>query len=317
MISASMFLIGLLQALALLLIAPLLSGFARVLRAKMHNRRGPSVWQNYRDLVKLMKRQEVVSDQTGWIFRATPYIMMAAMLLTAAIIPIFTSRSPFGWTGDLLLVIYLYALARFFLSISGLETGSPFGGVGVRRELLVSALVEPVMLLVLFVMALLAGSTNLGAISTNVAEGGTPFYTSVWLGMLAFAFAAFVEMGKLPFDVGEAEQELQEGPLAEYSGRSLALVKWALYLKQVALVALFLAVFLPFGTVIGTPTGLPLIGAIVLSVAVFLLKVILFYFIAGVLENAMARVRFLKASVVTWAALGAAVLSFVFYLANV
>ena len=317
MISASLVLLGLFQAIMLMLAAPVLSGFSRVLRAKMHNRRGPGVLQNYRDLVKLMKRQEVISEQAGWVFRATPYIIFVSMLLVAAILPIFTTRSPFDWVGDLILVVYLYALSRFFFTLSGLDTGSTFGGMGGRRELLISALIEPELLLVLFVLALLAGSTNLGVISTKVATGQIPYYTSVWLGMLAFAFATFVEMGKLPFDLAEAEQELQEGPLTEYSGRSLALMKWGIYLKQAALVALFLAVFLPFGSATQSLSGLPLLISASLGAVIFLLKAAAFYFIVAVLENSMARVRFLKASGVTWTALGAAILSFVFYLANV
>ena len=317
MISASMIALGLFQALLLLLAAPLLSGFSRVLRAKMHSRRGPSIWQNYRDLAKLMKRQEVISEQAGWVFRFTPYIVMACMLLIAGILPIFTIHSPFGWAGDLILVIYLYALVRFFCSLSGLETGSNYGGTGARRELLISALVEPVMLLVLFVMALLARSTRLGEISAQVASGQIPYYTSVWLGMLAFAFASFVEMGKLPFDLGEAEQELQEGPLTEYSGRSLALMKWGLYLKQAALVALFLGVFLPFGSMTGNLTGPRSLVMLLTAAALFFLKLIFFYFVVAIVENAMARVRFVKAASITWAAVAAAVLSFVFYLANV
>jgi hydrogenase-4 component C len=317
MISVGMILIGLLQAFAILAIAPLFSGFSRVLRAKMHNRRGPSIFQNYRDLAKLMKRQEVVSRQAGWVFRITPFVTMAAMLLVATIIPIFTIQSPFGWVGDLILVVYLYALSRFFFSLSGLDTGNTFGGIGAKRELLISVLIEPVILLVLFVMALLAGSTNLGTISTKIASGQIPYYTSVWLGMLAFAFATFVEMGKLPFDLAEAEQELQEGPLAEFSGQSLALMKWGIYLKQIVLVSLFLAVFLPFGSAAMTSSGVPTLLAILLGALIFFLKVGIFYFVIAVLENAMARVRFLKASAATWAAMGAAILSFVFYLANV
>lgn len=314
---AYVMLIGFLQALVILAFAPLFSGFSRVLRAKMQNRRGPSIFQNYRDLAKLMKRQEVVSKQAGWVFRMTPFFSMATLLLVAAMIPIFTTQSLYGWVGDLILVIYLFALSRFLFALSGFETGNPFGGLGAKRELVISVLVEPVMLLVLFVMALLAGSTNLGIISTKVANGQILYYTSVWLGMLAFAFATFVEMGKLPFDVAEAEQELQEGPLAEYSGPSLALMKWGIYLKQLVLVSLFLAVFLPFGSATMTATELPSLLLILLGVVVFLLKAGLFYLVVAVLENAMARVRFLKAAVATWTALGAAILSFVFYLANV
>ncbi len=317
MLSIGVILIGLLQALAILALAPLFSGFSRVLRAKMHNRRGPSVFQNYRDLAKLMKRQEVASSQAGWVFRMTPSITMASMLLVAMIVPVFAVQPLSGWFGDLILVAYLFALSRFCFVLSGFDTGSPLGGLGAKRELVISALIEPVLLLVLFVMALLAGSTNLGVISTKIASGQIFFYTSVWLGMLAFAFATYVEMGKLPFDMAEAEQELQEGPLAEFSGPALALMKWGIYVKQIVLVSLFIAVFLPFGNAIVTSPELPSLQMILLGVVLFILKVGFFYFVMALLENAMARVRFSKASVAIWAAWGAAILSFVFYLANV
>lgn len=317
MISVEMLAVGFLQALALLFLAPLFSGLARVLRAKMHSRRGPGLLQNYRDLAKLMKRQEVISEQSGWIFRLTPYVMIASMLLVAALLPVFTVQSPYGWAGDLILVIYLYALSRMFCSLSGLDTGSTFGGIGARREMLLSALIEPVMLLVLIVMALLAGSTRLSDISAQVASGQIPYYTSVWLGMLAFAFASFVEMGKLPFDLAEAEQELQEGPLTEFSGPALALMKWAIYLKQVVVAALFLGVFLPFGNVTGLLKGLPAVIAAAAALLLFVAKLALFCFVAALVENAMARVRFLRVASLTWAALAAAILSFVFYLAHV
>ena len=312
MTQAGLFVTGVFQTLALLLAAPLVSGFMRVMRAKIQSRKGPPLTQNYRDITKLMKRQEVVSEQAGWIFQVTPYLSMAAMLLVALIVPILTTTSPLGMVGDLILVVYLFALPRVFFSLAGLDSGSCFGGISARRELLISALVEPVLLLVVFVMALLAGSTNLGVISSQVAAGEFHFSMAYWLSLASFAFATFVEMGKLPFDLAEAEQELQEGPLSEYSGRSLAILKWAIYLKQLVLVALFVALFLPFGAMTKlTPL------AFLLALVVFFLKAGLFYFVVAVLENAMARLRFMKAPAVTWLALGAAVLSFVFYLANV
>jgi hydrogenase-4 component C len=307
-----LFVIGVVQALLLLLLAPLFSGFSRVMRAKMHSRQGPPLMQNYRDITKLMTRQEVVSDQTGWIFRVTPFLSLACMLLAAMIIPILVTSSPLESAGDLILIIYLFTLPRFFLAVAGLETGSTFGGISAKRELLISALVEPVLLLIIFVMALLAGTTNLGRISTEVANGVFPYSLAYLLGMAAFAFAAYIEMGRLPFDLSEAEQELQEGPLAEYSGRSLAILKWSIYLKQLVLVALFLALFIPFGAM----TSFSLIG-LVIALMVFLLKALLWYFIAAVLENSMARNRFMNAPVIVWIALGMALLSFIFYLAKV
>ncbi len=315
--TATGILMGLFQAVLLLFLAPLFSGFSRLIRAKVQSRHGPPLTQNYRDLVKLMKRQQVISDQAGWIFRLTPYLSFASMLLVVLLTPILITQSPFGMVGDLILVIYLFALPRFFFALAGLETGNTFGGIGARRELFMGVLVEPVLLLVVFVMALMAGSTNLGTISQLVATGGLPLKMSFWLSLAAFAFATFIEMGKLPFDTGEAEQELQEGPLAEYSGRSLAIMKWGIYLKQLVLVALFIGLFLPWGSMVVTG-GLPITPlGFVLALIAFLLKAVLFYFIIAVLENVMARMRFMKVSAATWLALGAAVLSFVFYLANV
>ncbi len=304
--------IGILQAVLLLLVAPLYSGFARVMRAKMHSRKGPPVLQNYLDIVKLMKRQEVVSEQAGLVFRITPYLSLACMLLASLLVPLLATQPPLGIAGDLILVVYLFALPRFFFALAGLDSGSTFGGIGARRELLVSALIEPALLLVVFVIALLAGSTNLGIISNKVATGGLPYSMGFWLSLVAFAFATFIEMGKLPFDMAEAEQELQEGPLSEYSGRSLAIMKWGIYLKQLVLVALFLGLFLPFGSTISfSPLG------ILFAVVAFLIKALVFYFVAAILENAMARMRFIKTPAAIWLALGAAVLSFVFYLAKV
>jgi hydrogenase-4 component C len=308
----TLIIIGVIQTILLLLAAPLFSGFSRVLRAKMHSRKGPPLMQNYRDIVKLMKRSEVISQQAGWIFRLTPYLTMACMLLIAIAVPVLVVKSPLGVASDIILLIYLFALPRFFFAISGLETGNTFGGIGARRELLLAAMIEPVLLLVVFIIALLAGSTNLGEITTQIATGSLPLSMAFLLGLAAFAFATFVEMGKLPFDVCEAEQEVQEGPLAEYSGPSLAIMKWAIYLKQLVLVALFIALFLPWGAMTSlTPLG------IVVALLAFFLKAVIFYFVAGILENAMARARFMKAPAATWLALGAAVLSFVFYLANV
>jgi hydrogenase-4 component C len=304
--------IGISQALLVTLTAPLFSGFARVVRAKMHSRHGPPLMQNYHDLVKLMKRQEILPAQGKLTFRITPYLTVAAALLASMIIPILVTQSPFGWIGDMILVVYLLVLIRFFTSLAGMATGSTFGGTGARRELFMSTWTEPLMMLVLFVMALLAGSTNLGAISSGIASGRIPYLATVWLGMISFAFVAFVEAGKIPFDVAEAEQEVQEGPLTEYSGRGLALMKWAAYIRQLLLVGLFLSIFAPFGSV----SSLSAL-ALLLSLVIFLVKAAALFLVAAVLENALARVRFIKAPSVTWIAVGVGLLCFAFYLVRI
>lgn len=234
------------QAVILLMLTPLFTGISRQIRARMHSRRGPGIWQDYRDIHKLFKRQEVAPTSSGLMFRLMPWVLISSMLVLAMALPLFITVSPFAGGGDLITLIYLLALFRFFFALSGLDTGSPFAGVGASRELTLGILVEPMLILSLLVLALIADSTHIEMISNTLAMGWNSPLTTV-LALLACGFACFIEMGKIPFDVAEAEQELQEGPLTEYSGAGLALAKWGLGLKQVVMAALFVALFLPFG----------------------------------------------------------------------
>ncbi|HHQ6724264.1 respiratory chain complex I subunit 1 family protein [Serratia fonticola] len=306
--SLMMGLFALMQALIMLAVTPLFTGISRQIRARMHSRRGPGIWQDYRDMGKLFKRQEVAPAQSGAIFRVMPYVLLSSMLLVAMTLPIFTRMSPFASAGDLITLLYLFALFRFFFSLSGLDTGSPFAGIGASRELTLGVLVEPTLILALLVVALIAGSTNIGTISATLTEGwSSP--TATLLAMLACGFAAFIEMGKIPFDVAEAEQELQEGPLTEYSGSGLALVKWGIGLKQVVVAELFLAVFIPFGKAVELT-----VPALALAAVIMLAKLLAVFVIASIFENTLARGRFLLTHHVTWLGFGVAALAFVFYL---
>ena len=137
----------LIQALVLFAVAPLLSGITRVARARLHNRRGPGVLQEYRDIIKLLGRQSVGPDASGWVFRLTPYVMVGVMLTIATALPVVTVGSPLPQLGDLITLLYLFAIARFFFAISGLDTGSPFTAIGASREAMLGVLVEPMLLL--------------------------------------------------------------------------------------------------------------------------------------------------------------------------
>ncbi len=200
------------QAVILLMLTPLFTGISRQIRARMHSRRGPGIWQDYRDIHKLFKRQEVAPTSSGLMFRLMPWVLISSMLVLAMALPLFITVSPFAGGGDLITLIYLLALFRFFFALSGLDTGSPFAGVGASRELTLGILVEPMLILSLLVLALIADSTHIEMISNTLAMGWNSPLTTV-LALLACGFACFIEMGKIPFDVAEAEQELQEGPL--------------------------------------------------------------------------------------------------------
>ncbi|HEI8571750.1 TPA: respiratory chain complex I subunit 1 family protein [Morganella morganii] len=296
------------QAIFLLLLTPLFTGISRQIRAKMHSRQGPGIMQDYRDITKLLKRQSVAPRDSGFIFRVMPYVLLGSMLLLAMALPVVTTTSLFSGAGDLIIILYIFALFRFFFSLSGLDTGSPFAGIGASRELTLGVLVEPILFLGLLVVALIAGSTNIGSISAVMSQGWVS-PTATFLAMLACGFATFIEMGKIPFDVAEAEQELQEGPLTEYSGSGLALVKWGIGLKQVVVAVLFLSIFFPFGS-----ASVLTAGSLLLALVLMLVKLLVIFVLASLVENSLARGRFLLTHHVTWLGFGVAALGFVFYL---
>lgn len=296
------------QAIFLLLLTPLFTGISRQIRSKMHSRQGPGIMQDYRDITKLLKRQSVAPRDSGFIFRVMPYVLLGSMLLLAMALPVVTTTSLFSGAGDLIIILYIFALFRFFFSLSGLDTGSPFAGIGASRELTLGVLVEPILFLGLLVVALIAGSTNIGSISAVMSQGWVS-PTATFLAMLACGFATFIEMGKIPFDVAEAEQELQEGPLTEYSGSGLALVKWGIGLKQVVVAVLFLSIFFPFGS-----ASVLTAGSLLLALGLMLVKLLVIFVLASLVENSLARGRFLLTHHVTWLGFGVAALGFVFYL---
>ena len=305
------FLFAVLQALVLFALAPLLSGISRVARARLHNRRGPGVLQEYRDLFKLLGRQSVAPAASGWVFRLTPFVTVGVMLTIATALPVVTLASQLPQAGDVITLIYLFAIARFFFAIAGLDTGSPFTGIGASREAMLGVLVEPILLLGLWVAALVAGSTHITHITDTVYHWPWRYSLPLLLALCACAFATFIEMGKLPFDLAEAEQELQEGPLSEYSGSGLAVLKWGISLKQLVVLQLFAGLFLPWGQMSTfSATGL------LLAVVVALLKLLLGVLVMALFENSMARLRFVATSRVTWAGFGVAFLAFVSLLAT-
>ena len=298
------------QALVLFAAAPLLSGVSRVCRARLHNRRGPGVMQEYRDLIKLLGRQSVAPAASGWVFRLMPLVMVAVMFTLATALPVITLASPLPALGDLITLIYLFAIARFFFAIAGLDTGSPFTGIGASREAMLGVLVEPILLLGLWTAAQVAGSTHISQIANAVWRWPAEHVLTLGLAWLACAFATFIEMGKLPFDLAEAEQELQEGPLSEYSGAGFALLKWGVSFKQLVVLQMFVGVFLPWGqmTQLNAAGFLP-------AVALAVVKLLLGALIIALFENSMARLRFAAASRVTWTGFGLAFLAFVSLLA--
>ena len=275
----------------------------------MHSRKGPGLLQDYHDIAKLFKRPDVHTVSSSYLFRAMPVLLLATVMVLAMGMPMLTRFVPIPGIGDMITIVYILALSRFIFVLAALDSSSSFSGVGGIRELIIGTLIEAAMLFSLLVVALVAGSTDVGIIGAHIASGETSSYVAVVIAAAAFAVTIYVELGKVPFDLAEAEQELQEGPLTEYSGPSFALIKLAMAVKQIVVVSWFIALFIPFGSAVElTPL------ALLIGLGVFLLKLVVIFFVVSIIENSVTRVRFKLLSQQSWAVVGISALAFIFYL---
>lgn len=272
--------------------APLLQGIMRQFKARLQYRRGPSIWQPYRDLRKWWGKTPVESDTASALTAAAPVIVLAAMVVAILLVPIVALRSPLDGTGDLLVVLGLLALVRFVLALAALDAGSAFGGMGASREVAIATLVEPGVLLSLAVAVATAGTTDLAQIAMRgSASGPSLFAPPLLLAAAAFAIVAIAETGHEPVDNPDTHLELtmiHEGMLLEASGRRLALLTYASQLKLVVIVGLFAAVFLPLGA--ASAATLP---ALAVGVSVALVKLVAAACALGALDAGMAKLRIL------------------------
>lgn len=286
-------LITIYQLVLVIGLAPLLTGIIKKTKAFLQTRQGPGLFQLYLDLYKLMQKESVISSHASWIFRVTPYLYFGAMALVAGMTPIVSTGGALAFTGDILLVIYLFALARFFLTLAGLDAGSAFGGMASSREMAISAVAEPAMMLPLFTMAIAAKTTNLNGIVANVVQTGPAVLTSAFLmSFVALFVAAIAETGRIPVDNPDTHLELtmiHEGMLLEYSGKSLALLTLGASIKQMLIFAFLANIFFPWGITLGFD-----VVSIGLGTLVFAIKVILLGVIMAVIETSFAKMRLFK-----------------------
>lgn len=253
----------LLQALLLAAAAPLVAGLIKSFKARLQNRRGPKVLQVYYDLFKLLAKDSVVSPTVSWIFAVAPFIYLSAAFAAAALAPFYTTIAaglPVRFT-DLFVLLYLFALGRFFLALASLDSGSAFGGMGGSREMFISTLVEPALLLALLTVAFKGHSTALAEMAA--AAPGTPGLAA-FFAAIAFFMVLIAETGRIPVDNPDTHLELtmvHEGMVLEYSGRRLGLIVWASAIKQLVMMVLFISLFLPWPA-----ADLPVAGQLVLFV---------------------------------------------------
>lgn len=240
-----------LQLVLLLLISPLLSGIMKTLKARLQTRRGPGVLQSYRDLFKLFRKGMVIPETASWIFSATPYIVFVTAALVGLMIPMTATDAPLSIFGGVLAVVYLLALGRFFLALGGLDAGSSFGGLGSSREMTISAIAEPAMMLAIFTVAVAANSTNLSEMANVAVSQSWKFLApSQMLAFAALFIVLIAETGRIPVDNPATHLELtmiHEAMILEYSGPYLGLLEYGASLKQLVLMTLVVNTFFPFG----------------------------------------------------------------------
>jgi formate hydrogenlyase subunit 4 len=273
--------------------SPLLVGLIRKAKARLQARRGAPVFQLYADIRKLLSKETVVSENTSWLFRFTPYLLATTMMLSALIVPVLSTRTTLGFMGNIIALIYLFLLGTFFLALVGLDAGSAFGGMGASREVAIAALAEPTVLIAIFGIALRAGTTSLdGMITRFAAEPLLMLNTGHLLAFFAFFIVALAENGRLPVDNPTTHLELtmiHEAMILEYSGRYLALVEWAAGMKLFLFLTLLSNLFFPWGVALdNTPV------ALVIALIALAIKLVVFIGAIALLETSVAKLRLFR-----------------------
>jgi formate hydrogenlyase subunit 4 len=239
------------QMFAVLALAPLLLGFTRKVKARLLRRRGPPVLQPYRDLLKLIRKEATLAQNASWLFRAGPYMIFAATWVAAALVPTFATGLTFSWVGDLIAIIALIGSARFFLALTGMDIGTSFGGIGSSREMMFASLAEPAMIMIIFTVALVAGSTQLSHVAAYMQDN-VSLRVSLGLALIALIVVAVAENARIPVDNPATHLELtmvHEAMVLEYSGRHLAMIELAAAVKLLLYVSLIACIFVPWGLV--------------------------------------------------------------------
>lgn len=282
--------INVVQALALILGAPLARGIVARFKAVLQRRQGVSIWRPYFDIAKLFCKEDLVPPSASGVFRVAPTVLFGTTICVAAFVPLLHPSAMLGSRGDFFLLVYLLALGRFFLSLGALDSGSSFGGMGASREALVSTLAEAPFLLGLVAVAILAGHADIAGMVTWTLQQN--FFNVSAVHILAFTSLAMVvlaETGRMPVDNPATHLELtmiHEAMVLEYSGPSLALIEWASAIKLHAMLALLIALFGPWGMASSVT-----VGGMGLAIALYCVKLALLLMLLAVIESAVAKLR--------------------------
>jgi formate hydrogenlyase subunit 4 len=283
----------LVQNMVVVLAAPLLLGWVNQCRAWMQNRSGAGIFQPYRALIKLFHKDAVLANNASPLFRYTPYILFVCMWLAASLVPVVAVDLPLAAAVDVIALVGIFALARVFIALAAMDIGTSFGTLGARREMLVSFLAEPALLMVFFSASLIAHSTSLSTIVETFAHKEFAIQPSMAFAGIAFLMVLLAENSRIPVDNPSTHLELtmiHEAMILEYSARHLALIEWASAIKLFAYVTIGIALFLPWGI---AETGNW--GALPLALLLLVIKLAGAGFGLAFLESISAKLRIFRA----------------------
>jgi formate hydrogenlyase subunit 4 len=277
------------QVIVVMTFSPLIKGISARLKENVQSKRGPSIFQPYRDIWKLFHKDEIISEQSSWIFRFTPFVVFITPIFVALLIPVLTGYPLFfAFMGDMLGGGFILALGGFFATLAAVDTGNPYGPMGASRTRMVGFLAEPVFMIVFFTVSFIAGSTIPYIVQKYwVTPLANFFQPSHILMLLAFLMLILAESGRIPVDNPTGHFELamiDESKGLEYSGTGAALMKWGGAMKFFVLCCIFLNVLV-------APWGLAQGGQyweVLLAIPLILIKIVIFVFVLVAFESSFA-----------------------------
>jgi formate hydrogenlyase subunit 4 len=280
----------LVQIVLVVALAPLVTGWVRWVKARLNGRRGAPPWQPYRDFYRLLQKEAIVAHSASWVFRAAPYITFASVWLAACIIPTFTTNIFLAPAADLIALVALLAIGRFWTALAGMDVGTAFGGLGASREMMIASLAEPAMLMMSFSLSLVSGTTQPAQIVVFVLTGEIGIEVSLGLALAALVMVAIAENGRIPIDNPATHLELtmvHEAMVLEYSGRHLAMIEAAQMVRLTLFMALIACLFAPWGMALpgAGPVGVT-VGMLAFLTKMFILATGLAWF-----ETVIAKMR--------------------------
>jgi formate hydrogenlyase subunit 4 len=281
------------KTLFVVLAAPLMAGWVKWLKCRLQNRQGPPPWQPYRDLLRLSRKHVVLADTASPIFRVAPYIVFSVTILAVSIVPVITVQLPVAALADVIALVGFLALGRFFLSLAGMDVGTAFGGMGSSREVTISSLAEPALLMAFFTLAMNVSSTNLSTVISQLAQRDFSLYPSLIFSSMGLVLVAIAETGRIPIDNPATHLELtmiHEAMILEYSGRHLALMEWAAMLKLTLYSLLIVNLIVPWGV---AQTLDP--GDLAFAALIVVGKLLFWGLVLAVSETIQAKMRLFRA----------------------